>query len=191
MAGDFSFVDGNVPSASDWNGNVRDQLVTVCTSSTRPSAPITGRMIYETDTGLVRTYSGSAWVIVAGDGTERTWTPTWANITTPGTTNTGKYWQVGTMTLAIVNGTWASPVTPSGTPVTFTLPRAAAAAAVGNSCAGQLVWRNSGGTYATADAVFLPSTTTATLMSSAFAYQPNTGHSVSEVYGSVLYLTAN
>jgi hypothetical protein len=34
----------------------------VCTSSTRPSSPTTGTMIYETDTGFVVIYNGSAWV---------------------------------------------------------------------------------------------------------------------------------
>ena len=34
----------------------------ICTSSTRPSAPYTGQPIYETDTGLRRYWSGSAWI---------------------------------------------------------------------------------------------------------------------------------
>lgn len=33
----------------------------VCTSSTRPAAPVQGMDIYETDTGATRTYSGTAW----------------------------------------------------------------------------------------------------------------------------------
>lgn len=49
---------------------------------------------------------------------------------------------------------------------------------------------NGAGTYAVADAVFLPSTTTATLMTSAFAYTPNTGHSVLEIYGWLSYRAA-
>ena len=34
----------------------------VCTSSTRPSSPATGTMIYETDTGFIVVYNGSSWV---------------------------------------------------------------------------------------------------------------------------------
>jgi len=33
----------------------------VCTSSTRPSNPFTGQIIYETDTGFLRVWDGSAW----------------------------------------------------------------------------------------------------------------------------------
>jgi len=33
----------------------------VCTSSTRPSNPFTGQIIYETDTGYLRVWDGSAW----------------------------------------------------------------------------------------------------------------------------------
>ena len=34
----------------------------VCTSSTRPSSPATGTMIYETDTGFIVVYNGTSWV---------------------------------------------------------------------------------------------------------------------------------
>ena len=33
----------------------------VCTSTTRPSGPYTGQIIYETDTGYLRVWDGSAW----------------------------------------------------------------------------------------------------------------------------------
>lgn len=33
----------------------------VCTSTTRPTAPYTGQIIYETDTGYLRVWDGSAW----------------------------------------------------------------------------------------------------------------------------------
>lgn len=38
----------------------------VCTSTTRPSAPFEGQMIYETDTDLTYIYGGSAWQQVSG-----------------------------------------------------------------------------------------------------------------------------
>ena len=34
----------------------------VCTSSTRPTSPSTGTMIYETDTGFIVVYNGSSWI---------------------------------------------------------------------------------------------------------------------------------
>lgn len=33
----------------------------VCTSTTRPTAPYTGQIIYETDTGYLRVWDGAAW----------------------------------------------------------------------------------------------------------------------------------
>lgn len=56
------FTGGEKPTATKMNA-VSRQTVTVCTSSTRPSAPDTGMMIAETDTGRVLVYSGTAWVI--------------------------------------------------------------------------------------------------------------------------------
>lgn len=38
----------------------------VCTSSTRPSSPYEGQIIYETDTDLTLYWSGSAWKIIGG-----------------------------------------------------------------------------------------------------------------------------
>jgi len=37
----------------------------VCTSTTRPSVPFEGQLIYETDTDRVAAYNGSAWVYTA------------------------------------------------------------------------------------------------------------------------------
>lgn len=40
----------------------------VCTSTTRPSVPYEGQLIYETDTDRVAAYNGSAWVYTATSG---------------------------------------------------------------------------------------------------------------------------
>ena len=37
----------------------------VCSSTTRPTAPFEGQMIYETDTDMVAVYNGSAWRYIA------------------------------------------------------------------------------------------------------------------------------
>lgn len=42
------------------------KAVVICTSSTRPSTPVDGQMIYETDKDRVLVYDGSAWTYVAG-----------------------------------------------------------------------------------------------------------------------------
>jgi hypothetical protein len=47
--------------AASWGNAVRDQGVQVCTSSTRPTSPSEGMMIYETDTDKHLVYDGSAW----------------------------------------------------------------------------------------------------------------------------------
>lgn len=41
----------------------------VCTSTTRPSTPFEGQMIYETDTNRVLVYEGAAWVAIADTDT--------------------------------------------------------------------------------------------------------------------------
>ncbi len=50
---------------------VNKRLITVCTSATRPtgSKAYAGHVIYETDTDLLRYYTGSAWRIFAGGDT--------------------------------------------------------------------------------------------------------------------------
>lgn len=40
--------------------------ITICTSSTRPSSPYEGQMIYETDTDLPQVYQGAQWVRIVG-----------------------------------------------------------------------------------------------------------------------------
>lgn len=54
---------GDILTASDTNNYLMKQVVIVCTSGTRPSSPVAGMTIYETDTDLYRRWNGSAWVI--------------------------------------------------------------------------------------------------------------------------------
>lgn len=42
------------------------KAVVICTSSTRPSTPVDGQMIYETDKDRVLVYDGSGWTYVSG-----------------------------------------------------------------------------------------------------------------------------
>lgn len=62
----FTAVAANQLPAATYNANVRDQVITTCTSGTRPATPVEGQTIYETDTDLLLTYSGAAWVPFAG-----------------------------------------------------------------------------------------------------------------------------
>jgi hypothetical protein len=86
----YTFVDNAVPTSSEWNSNVRDQVVTQCTSATRPASPVEGQCIFETDTGRLLYYSGAAWVIITEP--RQTWTPTITQSgTVAGTVNRGWY----------------------------------------------------------------------------------------------------
>ena len=61
-----SFAPGAVLTADQMN-DLRDNANighTVCTSTTRPTSPDTGRMIYETDTAKLLIWDGAAWVDV-------------------------------------------------------------------------------------------------------------------------------
>lgn len=55
----------NEQVASAKMNQLADQLITTCTSTTRPATPVQGQPIYETDTGLLRLYdavNGSGWL---------------------------------------------------------------------------------------------------------------------------------
>ena len=40
----------------------------VCTSGSRPATPATGQVIYETDTALLKVWTGSVWATASGSG---------------------------------------------------------------------------------------------------------------------------
>lgn len=75
----------------------------VCTSTTRPTAPYTGQIIFETDTGYLRVWDGAAWdylsqwqaattnLPVSDLGAWTTYTPTWTNLTVGNATQTFRY----------------------------------------------------------------------------------------------------
>lgn len=95
MAGDFALIDGQVPNAAYLNGYVRDQVVTICTSTTRPATPTTGRHIYETDTGRTLVFDGTYWQTVGG-GAWGTWTPSFTQgVAVAGTVIEARYIKLG------------------------------------------------------------------------------------------------
>lgn len=60
---------GELLTSSDLNNYLSKQAVIVCTSGTRPASPPDGMMIRETDTDLLKTWNGAAWVTMAFDAT--------------------------------------------------------------------------------------------------------------------------
>jgi hypothetical protein len=77
---DFSFTPGERPTAAQWNARVRNQVITECSSSTRPASPVLGRVIYETDTKRYLVWESGQWTVLRA-GPWATWTPTWTNLT--------------------------------------------------------------------------------------------------------------
>jgi len=89
----------------------------ICTSSTRPASPFEGQTIYETDTDLSYTYTGSAWVQTGNSGAWQTYTPAFtASTTNPnlgsGGALEGRYVRQGNLI------TWQASVGTGGTGVT-------------------------------------------------------------------------
>lgn len=126
---EFSFVDGGIPTATNWNANVRDQLVIICTSSTRPSSPSAGRRIYETDTGKEYVYVSSTWTLCGDNAVYGAWTsytPSWTSAgTQPALGNgvlAGKYRITGKTVELVVSVVFGSTTTWGTGQWYFTLP---------------------------------------------------------------------
>ena len=65
---DAGLADGSVLTSANYDTYLRQQVVTTCLSSARPTG-VEGRIIAETDTDRILTYSGSAWVRVGNYST--------------------------------------------------------------------------------------------------------------------------
>jgi hypothetical protein len=72
---DTALPDTTVVTESFWTPNVRQQVVTQCTSATRPTG-VEGRYIHETDTDLLYCHNGTGWEQVGGVGGWTPFTPT-------------------------------------------------------------------------------------------------------------------
>lgn len=65
---DHDYTAGEEPTAANLNSWIRDQVITICTSGTRPTGggPVEGRHIHETDTDYLLFYDGTNWVYRPG-----------------------------------------------------------------------------------------------------------------------------
>jgi len=102
----------------------------VCTSTTRPTAPYEGQMIYETDTDKVLVWNGSAWLYSATPQTTEpgvwtSYTPTWTALTVGNGTQAFKYTVVNKLVHVFGRITFGSTTSVSSTP-TMSLPIARA-----------------------------------------------------------------
>ena len=115
-------------SSSVVNANITDLRtraaalggVQVCTSTTRPSAPTAGQLVFETDTGNVMLYTGAAWTRTGGSGAWTSYTPTWSGTLGNGTL-TGAYQRFGRTIHFRVKVLFGSTTTVGGNQQ-FTLP---------------------------------------------------------------------
>lgn len=97
---DFDTPDSQVLYGADVKTYMADQCVITCTSSTRPSSPPEGMLVYETDTNRMSQYSGSTWVQAHNLTSWNNYTPTLtSSATTPtlgsGSTASGAYTRMG------------------------------------------------------------------------------------------------
>jgi len=98
----------------------------VCTSTTRPTTPYTGQIIYETDTGYLRVWDGSAWdyFLPKQDtvpGVWQTWTPTWTGTSVGNGIIIARYTQIGKTVFAKLDYVLGSTSTMTG-PLDFSPP---------------------------------------------------------------------
>lgn len=139
-----TFNDGDVLTASDVNTYLMKQAVIGCTSGTRPASPVEGMMIYETDTDLIRAYTGSGWETIAGiiraavtsrQNGQFTVTATTYGITTTG----GTYVDCGTAFVVPWSGqvtlSWAAGTASSGAFDVFVSPVVRTGGTVGSGSA--------------------------------------------------------
>ncbi|GAA2141626.1 hypothetical protein GCM10009760_25990 [Kitasatospora kazusensis] len=111
-------------------------------ATSRPANVSTGQAIYETDTGRLMVWSGTAWTQLSATAAAAPWTaytPAWTGVTLGASVAHGRYRQIGKtvdMTASLEWGTGAS--IPSGQ-VTVSLPTPAS-----SSPAGALGWQGVG-----------------------------------------------
>ena len=126
----------------------------ICTSSTRPASPFVGQQIYETDTSLSYTYSGSAWVQTGNLGAWTTFTPQLRTGTTniASTNNYGRYIVQGKTVTAQAKVTATAVGTASGV-LKLSIPTGVATQG-GEAATGSFLVKDTGTAYYTGVALF-------------------------------------
>jgi hypothetical protein len=74
-----TFTANDVLTAADVNDYLMEQAVISCTSGTRPSSPVEGMTIRETDTDRLLSYDGSGWVTGLELAAFNTFATVWAS----------------------------------------------------------------------------------------------------------------
>lgn len=121
----FKTFTPSVLTAAEMNDYLMKQAVITCTSGTRPSSPVKGMTIYETDNDQYVTYNGSAWVNDLG-GTWRTYTPTFSGMSLGNGTVKARYTVIG-RTVNVALSVFAGATTTYSGTITIGLPTSTAA----------------------------------------------------------------
>lgn len=104
-----------------------EDFLAIVTSSTRPSDPYRGQVVFETDTDKLMARSiADAWQEVVDLGAWDSWTPTWTNVTVGNGTVVAKFSRSGRTIRFRLRFTLGSTSAVGTTPI-FTLPATAAA----------------------------------------------------------------
>lgn len=96
----------------------------VCTSTSRPSSPFDGQVIYETDTNRVAVWDNTAWTYLTGANfVEWTaYTPTWTNLTVGNGSQEFRYIQIGKLVTVSGRFTFGSTTSVTSSPIKLSLP---------------------------------------------------------------------
>jgi hypothetical protein len=127
---DTALPDGTVVTESFWTPNVRQQVVTQCTSATRPTG-VEGREINETDTDLKYVHNGTGWEQIGGWGGWTSFTPQidqGASLNIAKTVTYSKWTRGPRRTITWTFNLALTAAGTAGSNVTLTLPVTAAAA---------------------------------------------------------------
>lgn len=99
VRGQYGTTARSHPQNTTWAHVPLDEDYTeILTSSTRPTDPYAGQMIFETDTDkfVARVAANSAWQDVVPLGAQQSYTPVWGNVTLgTGPTNIGSFMRLG------------------------------------------------------------------------------------------------
>lgn len=120
------FTSGAVLTAADVDTYLMQQAVIVCTAATRPSAPVEGMTIFETDTDKFLVYDGSGWVEFSRISAWTAYSPAWTNLTVGNGTVDASYIQHGKKVTYRGSLIWGSTTSISGS-VQVAVPVAAKA----------------------------------------------------------------
>jgi hypothetical protein len=167
MTGYKSWAAGEVLTAADLNGYLRDQSIPIFASTAARDAaitsPVEGQFAYVTADDAFYVYTTS-WV--AYDQVWKSWTPTWSGVTKgTGPTESYAYIRVGKLVIAHGSLTLGTSGAVTGS-VTVTLPVTSATTAISTTAGAAFFFDTSAGTTFQGTVDLATNSTTATIRAS-------------------------